>query len=228
MKKYYIADDSLDLSLIGSNYPQAYSFIKGYDENAPHAICDLYNYVDHFPNFTPNLDGIKLAGYAQKTDFISGGYGDCLQIISPAAKVVLEKYKLCSHRFYEMSLYIRRKMNDYFMLHYIPDYVDYVDYRKSSFIELHNWFSERGSIIPIVSKEDLLRKKKIMKQKNSADTIWGNTIVMNDEFSNMDLDFFSLFHFDSNLYVSERLMNAIIENGLTGWEFKPATNLMIE
>lgn len=228
MKKYYIADDSMDLSLIGSDYPQAYNFIKEYDEDAPHALFDLYNYYEFLPDFTPNLDGIKLAGYARKTDFVSGGFGYNLQIISPAAKALLEKYNLCSHLFHEMSLYIRKKKNDYFMLHFIPDYMDYVDYEKSSFIEFYNWLSERGPVVPIMSKEDLFRKREIMKEKNSANTIRSNIIVMNNEFGKLDIDLFSILSLGANLYVSERLMNAIIESGLTGWEFKPATNLTVE
>lgn len=43
-----------------------------------------------------------------------------------------------------------------------------------------------------------------------------------------DIDFFIIGKLDFNIYVSERLKNAIETAGLTGWEFTPATNLIVE
>lgn len=50
---------------------------------------------------------------------------------------------------------------------------------------------------------------------------------MNKDFDR-ELDFFVISLLDANTYVSERLKNAIETAGLTGLEFTPATNLIVE
>lgn len=57
--------------------------------------------------------------------------------------------------------------------------------------------------------------------------IYGDRIVMNKDFDR-ELDFFVISLLDANTYVSERLKNAIETAGLTGLEFTPATNLIVE
>ena len=78
------------------------------------------------------------------------------------------------------------------------------------------------------SKEEFWeRRKKIKAEKGISWGIWGNKLVMNKDF-NCELDFFAISILDANTYVSERLKNAIESAGLTGWEFSPATNLIVE
>ena len=57
--------------------------------------------------------------------------------------------------------------------------------------------------------------------------IWGDRIVMSKDFI-PKLDFFEICILDGSTYVSERLKEAIENAGLTGWEFTPATNLIVE
>lgn len=225
--KYFIKKESLDSQVIGSDYPQAHKFIKGYDPEAPNGIFGFHGHRLSFPEIDPNLDGIMLAGYAKKTDFISSAFG-IGHIVSENAKKVLEKYNLCRHRFYPLGLYIRKVKHDYYLFKEVSDYSEYVDYQRSTFTEYDISKDKRYAQIAVESKSDLLAKKKIIKEeKNLSNTVWGETIVMNKEFDR-DLDFFVIRWLDSSTYVSERLMNAILESGLTGWEFIPATNLVVD
>ena len=133
-KKYYIVSSSSDPKLIGSDFPQAYSFIKEYNPNAPHALFDLYEYLyTKFPDYIPDLSGIRMSGRAKLTDIVSNGFGGQLEIVSPRTKEILETYNLCPHRFYEMNLYLRKVKYDYYMFHIQCDYSDLVDYKKSTF-----------------------------------------------------------------------------------------------
>ena len=50
---------------------------------------------------------------------------------------------------------------------------------------------------------------------------------MNKDFD-PELDFFVICMLDTNVYVSKRLKDAIEAAGLTGWEFNPSANLIIE
>ena len=114
---YFIVKDSLEETLVGRDYPQAYDFIKGYNEEAPDSLLSLYDYWDSFPNYIPNLDGVKLAGCAKLTDFVSDGFGSRMQIVSPKAKLTLEQFNLCAHKFYPLGL-IKEKssMNIFYFL----------------------------------------------------------------------------------------------------------------
>ena len=96
---YFILSHISKKEIIGSDYPQSYSFTKEYNPNSKNAIFELYKYKTDFPNFIPNLDGIKLSNKAKLTDFISNSFGE--YIVSPKVKDILEKYILCPHRFYK-------------------------------------------------------------------------------------------------------------------------------
>ncbi|MFT4222012.1 hypothetical protein [Dysgonomonas sp.] len=226
--KYYKIKSSLDQKIVGSNYPQAYKFIKGYNPEAPKAIFSISKYRTSFPDYEPDLDGIMLSGTAKQTDFVSDGFGLGF-IISEKAKKIIEAYNLCPHRFYPLGLYIRKIKFDYYLFRIRSDYSDFVDYKESTFIEYNIASGKSYGAIKVHSKENLLDKReKLKREKDSVMyTIWGDKIVMGNKF-NHELDFFSIGIIDGSTYVSERLVNDILSSGLTGWNFIPATNLFVQ
>ena len=229
-KKYYIVSSSSDPKLIGSDFPQAYNFTKEYNPNAPHALFDLYEclYTQKFPDYIPDLSGIRMSGKAKLTDIVSNGFGGQLEIVSPRTKEILETYNLCPHRFYEMNLYLRKVKYDYYMFHTQCDYSDLVDYKKSTFVEYYN-YSTKGAPMPINSKEEFLIQKGIVEEKNILNTVTVDTLFMTPNFWYMNLDYFYISLVDTGEdYISERLMKHLLESKITGWDFIPATNLMVE
>lgn len=226
--KYFVMEESLDKKIVGSDFPQAYRFIKGYNEDASNALFSLYKYKDTFPDYVPNLDGVMLAGYAKLTDFVSNGFSGSLCILSPKAKAILEQYNLCPHQFYSLGLYKKKVKYDYFLLKLVSNYSDFVDYEKTSFREYDITSGYKSDSFFVKSKEEFWeRREKIKAEKGISWGIWGDKLVMNKDF-NCELDFFVISILDANTYVSERLKNAIESAGLTGWEFSPATNLIVE
>lgn len=225
---YFIQEPSLEPAIIGDDYPQAYKFIKGYDPEAEKALFSTYKYRTSFPDFIPNLDGIRLSGSAKLTDFVSNGFRSNFFIISEKAKSVFEQHQLCMHQFYPLGLYKRNKKYDYFLLWFISDYSDFVDYKKTTFIKYNIFSEKRGDVISVISKEDLLEKRRIIKAEmdDMSQTIWGDRIVMSPSFDK-ELDFFEITLLDGGTYISERLKNNIEYKNLTGWDFIPANNLII-
>ena len=224
---YYIVKDSLDEKTVGTDYPQTHDFIKGYKMDAHHALDEFYagkkkHYPD-FPDFIPDLGGMKLSGRAKLTDWVSTSFGGAL--LTPRFKEILEKYNLCPHRFYPVTLYARNVPHEYFYLHIISDYSDFVDYEKSTFVEYD--FNYKGNYVEINSKKELLEEKKKIKEKNKGKniTIWGNEIIMSSKFIDMELDFFEICIIDGSLYASERLVDDIIKNNLTGLRFIPVEKM---
>ena len=219
-KKYYIVSSSSDPKLIGSDFPQAYSFIKKYNPNAPHALFDLYEYLyTKFPDYIPDLSGIRMSGRAKLTDIVSNGFGGQLEIVSPRTKEILETYNLCPHRFYEMNY-------DYYMFHIQCDYSDLVDYKKSTFAKYN--YSTKGASVSINSKEEFLTRRKIMGEKSILNSVTADTLFMTSEFWDMNLDYFYIGIVDGEDYISERLMKHLLDSKITGWDFIPATNLIVE
>ncbi|WP_195652690.1 imm11 family protein [Bacteroides cellulosilyticus] len=226
--KYFIVEDSLDEKVVGKDFPQAYKFIKGYNPDAPNMLFSIYKYRKSFPDYIPDLDGIMLSGSAKLTNIVSNGFSPFFFIIDERVKQLLEQYKLCPHRFYPLGLYKRKVKYNYFLLYIVSNYIDYVDCAKTSFIEYNIASGKKFGDVFIKSKDELFQKRdEIKKEKGYTQTIWGNRIVMNDQFDS-ELDFFTITRIDGRQYISERLKNAIEANGLTGWVFTPATNLVVE
>lgn len=220
---YYIFDLSTDSKIVGTDFPQAYKFIKEYNPNGTHAIFELYKYKTKFPDFIPDLSGIMLSGRAKLTDFISNAFGAI--IVSPKGKDLLQRFNLCPHRFYPCTLHSRGESYDYFWLQLISDYSDYVDYKETTFVEYN--FSERRGFISVESKDEMLKKREEIKKlyEGTNWTIWGDEIVMSSEF-NKALDLFIISRIDGSTYISERLQNEIVKNNLTGCELSPAEKLV--
>lgn len=221
---YYIFDYSTDPKIVGVDFPQVYKFIKTYNPNGTNAIFELYKYKTSFPDFNPDLSGFFLSGKAVLTDFISNAFG--VIIVSEKVKNLFQNFNLCSHRFYPCTLHSRGKSYNYFWLHIISDYSDYVDYAKTTFVEYN--FSQRRGLISVNSKEDfLIKRDEFKKLKEGTNwTLWGDYIVMNTGFSKT-LDLFIISRIDGQIYISERLYYEIVKNYLTGYEIIPAEKLFV-
>jgi hypothetical protein len=205
--------------------------MEGYNPDDEYSIRTLgFSYGTHsteFPDFMPDLSGIKLVRGAKLTDFLSGGFSNSM-ILSPRAKTVFEQFNLCPHRFYPMTIHKNKQPNNYFMLHYLSNFSDFVDYEKSTFVEeFYKIDGTKGNFVEVNSKEELFIKRKEVQEKfgQSFYSVVGKKLVMNEAFCKKRLDFFQILVVTSGTYVSEQLKNAIEENGLTGLDFFPAENL---
>jgi hypothetical protein len=220
---------------VGHYYPQV-SYGKEYNPDSGiglFRLCeDFGNFATKFPDFTPDLSGFKLVRGAKLTDFLSGGQISNSLTISQKVKFVFEKFNLCPHRFYSMTIDYKKEPLNYFMFHYLSNFSGYVDYEKSTFMENYGILNQNiGDCVEVNSLDDLFVKRKKIKQKygdNVHSSVIGTNIIMNKEFGKMQLDFFTILIADVGTYVSNRLKNAIEENGLTGVEFTPATHLVVE
>ena len=113
------------------------------------------------------------------------------------------------------------------MFHTQCDYSDLVDYKKSTFVEYYN-YSTKGAPMPINSKEEFLIQKGIVEEKNILNTVTVDTLFMKYNIGDKNLDYFYIGIVDGEDYISERLMKHLLESKITGWDFIPATNLIVE
>lgn len=225
--KYYIVQRTMDPKIVGSDFPQVHKFIKGYDPEGPNALFSLYKYWDSFPDYVPDLDGLMVSGSSKLTDILNNGFSSDFHIMSERTKNLFENYTLCPHRFYPVGLYKRNIKYNYYILHIMSNYTDFVDYEKSNFA-IHDFICSSGyEAIDINSKSEYFEARaEVKKSRGVTWGIQGIEIVMTDQFDS-NTDFFEICILDTNLYISERLKLAIESMGLTGWDFIPATNLIV-
>lgn len=136
-------------------------------------------------------------------DFIGEGSQIPGWLISKRLNDILEKHKVAEpHFYYSSKLLYKKEKLDYYIFQFSGD---------KFFNPLVNYIN-----FEIQDIEDLkIQTKKIFKESGfNVINIPIKKLVIND-----DIDFISMQNFLGDKLVSERLKNAIEENGITGFEF---------
>ena len=223
---YYILKPASDTIETGHVYPQVQKMSTGYDYKAPNSVHALSR-IQEFPDFEPDLDYFVVHGKAKLSDMhsvtlIYGGF-----LISRKLKEILETFNLVPHRFYPARVYYKKTFHEYYWMHIVCNFTDIVDYPTSSFFIYYNFGHNLGKI-DIASKEDVIQKRKQVKEDNPGKTVtvWAKKIAFTS-FFDKSLDLFEVGMFDSNTYISEPLKEKIISNKITGCYIVEATNLIV-
>lgn len=222
--KYYILAPAVDTNETGNVYPQVSKMRPGYNYNSPNSI-HLISRDRRIPTAMPDLDYFIASGKAKMTDLLSMGILAGEFLISPKLKEILSSFNLPEHKFFLTRVEHKKKFYDYYWMYFLSDLTDFVDYGKSSFFLYLNYTHNIGKV-EILSKVDFDVKKKKVKMDNPEKTItiWSEHIALSNQQA-IDLDFFEIGIFDGNIYISERLYKAIIENKITGVKLEHANNI---
>lgn len=215
-KKYYVMVFSTDEKVIGKDYPQCYSYMKGVNPDDYGSFTDTHWIwiQNKFPEFIPVLDGLKLSGKSKLTDFIS----TCvlyLPIVNERSKDILSSFNLGHHEFYPTKIYVKGTERQFYFLYTasITDSEMILD--KSKFGIFNREFQLKTSLISgfkTLDEYDKAYTENAIKRDSSELLI--QEISVKKDFN---LDYFVLRPFITYGYiVSERLLQAITENNLTG------------
>lgn len=202
----------------GKTFPQIQKMSSNYNYDSLDSIHSLSRYVKKFPDFTPNLDFLILSKASKLTDLLSLSLiGNNGFLISAKLKKILLNYKLPKHKYYKAKIsYKNEIIENYYWLHIISDYTQFVNYKKSDFIVIKN-YSEFVSNIEITSLKDYFVKKDELKIKNNTLSIWTKIIILNNMFDK-NLNLFKISCFDNKFYINETLNEDIVKNKITGVE----------
>jgi hypothetical protein len=221
MSKYYILENACDTEETGPEYPQVQKMGKGYDYNAPDSVWQLSNDI---PKFIPNFDHFVLHKRAKASDFISKSLTAFGFIVSGRFKKTLSSFKLPEHKFYRIKmLHNKTWLDDYHWLQIACDLTEYVDYQKSEFYirNLADPLRRDLGAVELLSKTDFELKRKEVRAKNSPSfAISPKRIMMNNSFDR-NLDFFEISGVNNDIFISDRLSQAIQEAKLTGIRITP-------
>ncbi|MGQ3678383.1 imm11 family protein [Tenacibaculum discolor] len=221
MKYYKIDWDYDNLDVIG-NYPQV-TLKKGYNPSLPSGYWQVKPH--EFPNFVPSLE-LELHKKAKPTDYLEQ-YVNFGMIVSTRLKSSLEKFDLPSHAFYPIKVYHKEELLEYYWFHYIVD-------------DFWSWInkSESKAIIyddkdeySVVSEVDLsLTSDEIQKIKKSLSWhqhMQWEKIVLNSNYPKYDVLKISNIEYFGAL-ISERLLNALQEAGMTGFRVRLFDKIICE
>jgi len=230
MPIYYTIESACETDETGKVYPQIQKLSPEYDNHRPDSI---YNYlkksheINDIPIDDPNLKSFVLHRYAKPSDLLSnaiiGGNG---LFVSNKLKGILQEFDLPPHCFYPSKvLYKKETLDNYFWFFFRPIPISNVDFGNSTFFVYKSFLYNEG-IININSEEDYYAQKKTIKEQNPGQniTIWSSKVSFKKEFKLKEL--FTLSAFDSNVYISSKLKERLLEQNITGCKIEETDKII--
>jgi hypothetical protein len=226
--QYYQFQEACATKETGQEYPQIQKWKQDYDDDK---VDSYYSYWEAsargsiFPDFEPDMDALILHSRAKATDLLSGATTIGF-IISQKLKLIFEEFKFPPHRFYPTKIiYKKTALEGYYLMHLISkhfeDYLDDVDYTRSTFI-ICGIAGSNSQPIELTSKDDYLNQSRQLqedfKENKISRHISAKKIYFNESFDKT-LDCFKA-PFGIHYYISQRLKDALIDNGVTGCEIQ--------
>lgn len=216
--KYFEICDSIDTKIIGHDFPQCYKLKKGFNPDAPNSFYDTGRCwrENKFPTFIPNLNGQQLNKRSKITDSLSTCFLH-VPLINKRTLDLFNEFNLSEHRIYPAKVYGKEELQYYFLFS-IDVMEKYIIWNESRFKLVIR--GEELNIPTVSSKDEFieeLRKLRVSAYSNAIEQI----IELKVD-SNFNLDFFILKRIGSSLsyFVSQRLMDAINQNEITGFSIE--------
>lgn len=209
--KYYIFEASRDKKIVGH-------FLQTIVIDQPMTLYEPpINGMFHkgvFLDFDPDVV-VKLHKKSKYTDFIDGEELMVGLIVNDSVKKMFEQFYLPPHKYHPIKVVQGKKeMEGYYWLHYFDDVYKYLDYSKST-IEVYNDNDPSMSqIINIESDEQVWAINKPLKFPMKSRL---KECHLNSDFPKYDL--FNINIRTGRAIMSERLVNYLQENQITGLDF---------
>ena len=217
---FYTLDTATDTPETGPVFPQIKAMRPGYDFNKPNSIHNLT--FKGLPDFQPDLDYFILDQKAKLTDLLSNMISPFGFLISEKMKKVFEQFKLPEHGFYPATVAAGNiKLDKYFWFLPNCNLSDQVDYPKTTFYSKDTFNNVEKLVINNLEDVFEIRSKIGYTKK-----IVSEKIYFKSGFK-LDYDLIMIGGFDFNIYLSEGLKSALINEKITGIKLKPNEHLII-
>jgi len=189
--------------------------------NTPYVERDIYKKKINRYSFTESNDKIHLAlevekGYSAKLrDFHKWNFGQPIAkyiVCSPHFRSVLEKLNLPPHRFYNAEIDVLGKPENFFVLHFIFEYLDVMNFYHSRFAQ--------AELIKTEPIEKLFAKGEI-ENKDQYNALNTKLIDMDKWIFPRRIVFptsqqFDIFSLGGSIVLTENAKNEIEKAGITG------------
>lgn len=213
MRNYYILKNDLDVKVVGKDYPQ----VECLTMHQAHLITSWRLF-----NPKPNLK-FQLKNKALLTDVLNkSAISSTGFLINDKVKSLFENFKLMRHQYFEAIVTQKNDNLEYYWLHLTePELTEQLDYEKSIFFRTEWTFREEKINLTSIKHYKTLKDK----DKEASFGVELDKIYLSKLFDTK-LDMFTFLPFDSNIYISENLKNAIEESNITGFKIEKATHFL--
>ena len=213
--KYFTIDESIDFDMIGE-YPQV----------SPTENCVLGSPFSNerlsfgeIPNKIPYLE-LEFNKRAKKTDLLSSYNSHWGILINKKIKRIIVNFNIPTSKFYSFILLENRIIiKDYYLFRFYDDIFQYIDMERSKFILKWRDVSQEFYF----TSKDFFKSKK---EKTFED--FETELIIKEVYLLNSFPQYDIFHFEGRNIISEKLLNAFIENDITGYEVSAYDVLKLE
>jgi hypothetical protein len=215
--KYYLTNYVLKRSITGTDRqtnPAPYNGGKEWWE-APNSVTKIKR--QEFPDFIPN------AHFELET---RGKYSDIVMIhntdtkgflISPRVKELWSKFKVFSCQYYPAILTTEMgEVRDYFLFHMAAKELEGIDYNKSEFNDGFQILEEHDDGRQIFAKIKLSKLEDRQLKTDPPRYVDLHKIYFNQDFPDYDLFYLPYFQNGATFFISQRLVDAMNKEKITG------------
>jgi len=213
--RYFTIDESIDLDMTGE-YPQV----------SPTENCVLGSPFSNerlsfgeIPNKIPYLE-LEFNKRAKKTDLLSSYNSHWGILINKKMKRIIINFNIPTSKFYSFILLENRIIiKDYYLFRFYDDIFQYIDMERSKFILKWRDVSQEFYF----TSKDFFKSKK---EKTFED--FETELIIKEVYLLNSFPQYDIFHFEGRNIISEKLLNAFIENDITGYEVSAYDVLKLE
>jgi len=208
-------------------FPQSRSMTDTYQYYSDNSVWKI---LDEKIDFIPNLDGIKLSGRAKITDVVFsapiGGEIKGNLLVSSKFFELFQRVNVLQFQQFKAFLYKKSKKMEYILLHFWENQNSLVDFDKSQFY-IGSGLSFKYADVDINSFDEYIgMKAKIEEEfgrKSNRRNIGASKLIFKDEIK--DYDFFRIRHFANLFVISEKFLNELLSNDISGFDYTPINEL---
>lgn len=213
--KYYLISNSISTKDVGRNFIQTEG---DSDYHLPPSLKSRHRSHlnrESFPDQNPILD-LELSKSSKITDVVSVGMMSAKGFfMNDKARSIFEEFLIINHKFYPGTLNAKGEILNYHWLHLVNDAYEGIDFKKSVFMEC-DYFLEKSKSVIVDDSKSLM--EAMSTAKNTC--LMFEKLVFEEDYIVPDLFFYPQLHYD--IVASERLVDAIVKNKITGLKFVEA------
>lgn len=213
---YYEAGLDVEKKIIGK-YPQIPGLIDGYDKTSYNSMTNIKS--NEFPDFIPDLR-YEIQKNSKITDNLDIANTDTMGfLISKKLSDIFSKFNVTNYRIYDAQVLHKGKWYPYFLLHILPleDFSD-IDFDNSIFFKEQIVPRKRINEVKFHDEDSFRALRDNFKDKDHW--IIADKITLTEDFKNKNIDVFYLKFGLTRVLFSERLVEEIKRNNITGFEFE--------
>lgn len=214
--EFFTLQNSSDEDIVGC-VPQTKGMSIEYNLRNDSSVWNIRNFCES--TIVPDLDYFELYKGTKLTDVINTGLINASGfLISENLYSTLNKLNLPRHKYYQGRVKFGEDFYNYGWLHFLEDFINYIDFGMSVFELKHPlpWKNDSPIEIQVADNNELI---EFWRANCEIKKIFPKKLVLNTYSRKFDLFSFSIFW--KNIIVNKTLKDLIETNNISGFQLSP-------